>query len=72
MQYIPTTLDEIESIPCEILTCEQVSRVLCTKPDSLRRQAQSDKENLGFPVIVVGKRVKIPKTPFLNFMRGIA
>lgn len=66
---IPTTLREIEELPCEVLTCKQVSRVLCAGAYYLHEQAMKDPSKLGFPVTVHGTRVKIPKRPFLAFMR---
>lgn len=66
---IPTTLEEIEAIPCEVLTCLQVSRVLCAGSYCLHQQAMKDPAKLGFPVIVHGTRVKIPKQPFIKFMK---
>jgi hypothetical protein len=29
-----------------------------------------DPSKLGFPVIVAGRRVKVPKAPFIKYMRG--
>lgn len=69
---MPTTLEEIEAIPCEVLTCQQVARVLCAGAYYIHEQAVKDPAKLGFPVIVHGTRVKIPKRPFLKFMRGEA
>ena len=65
----PLTLREIEELPCEVLTCQQVSRVLCAGAYYLHEQAMKDPTKLGFPVIVHGTRVKIPKQPFVKFMR---
>lgn len=66
----PLTLQEIEELPCEVLTCQQVSRVLCAGAYYLHEQAMKDPSKLGFPVIVHGTRVKIPKGAFIEFMRG--
>lgn len=66
----PRTLDEIAALPCEVLTCAQIAPVLGANPSTLHLQAVERPELLGFPVIVAGSRVKIPKTPFLRFMRG--
>lgn len=63
------TLDEIEAIPGEVLTPAQVAPVLHLDQDTVRGQAHERPELLGFPVIVAGNRVKIPKRPFLAFMR---
>lgn len=65
----PRTLDEIEALPGEVLTCQQVSGVLGADPATLHTQAMQDPYMLGFPVICAGTRVKIPKRPFLIFMR---
>ena len=66
---IPTTLREIEALETEVLTCKDVSRVLCAGAYYLHEQAMKDPSKLGFPVIVHGTRVKIPKQPFVKFMR---
>lgn len=67
---IPDTLEGLEALPADVLTCEQVSKVLHADPATLRAQAQQCPEKLGFRVIVAKKRVKIPKMPFIRFMRG--
>lgn len=70
MTYIPETLDGIEALPCDVLTCLQVSKVLGVGAANLHDQAVADPAALGFPVIRCGTRVKIPKGAFLRFMRG--
>ena len=69
-QALPSTLAEIESVPGEVLLCKHVARVLQADPGTIHQQAVDCPERLGFPVIVAGTRVKIPKMPFLKFMRG--
>ena len=64
------TLAELEAVPGDVLTCRQIAPVLRANPATLRRQAAERPELLGFPVIIAGSRVKIPKAPFLRFMRG--
>ena len=66
----PRTLAEIEALPGEVLTCQQIAPVLGANPATIHLQATDRPELLGFPVIVMGSRVKIPKRPFLAFMRG--
>ena len=56
------TLDEIRSSDKEVLTCQDVA--------TLHMQAVEQPWRLGFPVIVMGSRVKIPRRPFLKFMEG--
>ena len=62
------TLAEIDALPVEVLTCQQIAPVLCADPHTLHLQAIERPELLGFPVIVAGSRVKIPKKKFLEFM----
>lgn len=66
------TLAEIEALPGEVLTCQQIAPVLGANPATIHLQATDRPDMLGFPVIVMGSRVKIPKRPFLAFMRGEA
>lgn len=69
MEY-PRTLKEIENLDHEVLTCKEVAKVLRSDPASIHAQAMYRPERLGFPVIIHGTRVKIPKKPFLDYMRG--
>lgn len=64
------TLDEIKSSSKEVLTCKDVADVLACNPATLHMQAMEQPWRLGFPVIVMGSRVKIPRKPFINFMNG--
>lgn len=63
------TLDELAALPVEVLTCAQVAPLLGANPATIHGQAVERPELLGFPVIVAGRRVKIPKRPFIRFMR---
>ena len=64
------TLADIENMPEEVLTAEQVAPILGVNPHSIRLQANEDPYAFGFPVMVIGTRVKIPRRPFLNYMKG--
>lgn len=64
------TLEELEAIPGEVLTCKQIAPILGAKPDNLHQQAVEAPHMLGFPVIVMKSRVKVPKRAFCAFMRG--
>ena len=64
------TLAELEALPTEVLTCQQIAPILGANPATIHGQATDRPELLGFPVIVMGRRVKIPKRPFIAFMRG--
>lgn len=63
------TLQEIEAIPKEILTPEDIRKFLGATPNAIRAQAQADPRKLGFPVIVQGSRVRIPKAGFVFYCR---
>ena len=62
------TLKEIAESTKEVLTCQDVAQVLMCNPATLHMQAIEEPWRLGFPVIVMGRRVKIPRRPFLNYM----
>lgn len=63
------TLDDIAKIDREFLRCEDVSPLLGVDPQSIRCQAQADPSKLGFPVVVHGRRVQIPKRAFIHFCK---
>lgn len=62
------TIEELEKIPGEVLTCAQVAKVIGANPATIHAQAVEAPHFLGFPVIVAKSRVKIPKRPFILFM----
>ena len=64
------TLTDIERMDVLTLTPAQVSSVLKADPQAIRVLAKQDPKRLGFPVICVGNRVKIPRVPFIRFMKG--
>lgn len=64
------TLKEIEESSKDVLTCQDVAGVLKCSPATLHMQAFEQPERLGFPVIIMGRRVKIPRRPFINYMKG--
>ena len=64
------TLEDIEAMDREFLTPEIVAGVIGWDPYSINLQAKADTTKLGFPVIMAGTRVLIPKEGFLRFCRG--
>lgn len=62
------TLDEIIVSNEVFLKPSEVAEVLQCDPQCIRVQAQRDPSKLGFPVIVQGSRVRIPRIPFLRFI----
>jgi len=70
MESVPRTLEEIKTMTKEFLTPKEVSGVLGCDPYKINAQAQHDPKMLGFPVCVMGSRVKIPRSGFLNWIDG--
>nr|DAH72626.1 MAG TPA: excisionase [Caudoviricetes sp.] len=64
------TLEDIERMDAPTLTPAQVGAVLKADPQAIRVTAKQRPELLGFPVFCVGNRVKIPREPFLRYLRG--
>lgn len=64
------TLSEVECMDATTLTPAQVASVLHSDPQLIRVAARQCPELLGFDVIIVGNRVKIPREAFIAFMRG--
>lgn len=61
------TLAEIRQSDAALLTASDVAEVLESDPQDIRLQAKEDPSKLGFPVCVIGSRVKIPRRAFLAF-----
>ena len=62
------TLDEIRNSTKDVLTPGDIAEVLNADPQDIRVQAQMAPEKLGFPVIIIKSRTKIPRVPFLRYM----
>ena len=65
------TLEEIEACPKSMLVPTDVAGYLNCEAYSINLQARQAPELLGFPVIVMGTRVRIPKDGFVRFCRGL-
>lgn len=61
------TMDEIRLSDKVALVPEDLQDAIGINAQSLRSQAQVDPSKIGFPVCVLGTRVKIPRIPFLRF-----
>ncbi len=64
------TLDDIEALDKQFLVPADVAPCLGVDPYSINLQAHKDPSKLGFPVVIIGTRVKIPKQAFLKYMKG--
>lgn len=66
------SLNEIKAMEREMLTPAIVAPIIECDPQWIRLVAREAPEELGFPVIVRGSRVKIPRRAFISFMEGKA
>jgi hypothetical protein len=62
------TVDELRVSNKEMLTAEDVCKIVGCDKYSIVLQAKNDPSRLGFPVVVVGTRVRIPRRAFLKFI----
>lgn len=65
-----TSLDRIRSMTETMITADVAAGALGVKAQSLRVAAHVKPEALGFPVCVIGRAVRIPRIPFLNYLTG--
>ena len=66
------TLDEAKRYDRDYLTPTQVAPILGCNPYSINVWAKQRPDDLGFPVCIIGTRVRIPRLPFIQFMeRGL-
>lgn len=61
-------LERIRSMTAATLTPADIAPVLGSDPNTIRMQARANPEALGFPVLQVGNRTKIPREPFLRYI----
>jgi hypothetical protein len=64
------TLEEVRAIDREFLTPAEVAAVIGCDPHGIRVWARERPGALGFPVIVLPHRTKIPKRGFIAYMEG--
>jgi hypothetical protein len=64
------TLEDIAALPKSMLVATDIAPYLECDPGLIHDQAMLDPEKLGFPVVIMKSRVKIPKEGFLNFCRN--
>lgn len=62
------TLNDIKNMPGEVITPAVAGKVLGCDPAYIRTAARTRPELLGFPVVLIGNRVKIPRAAFVRYM----
>lgn len=65
------TLDEMRNSNKAFLIPTDVAEALGCNPHLIRIIARDSPKKLGFPVIRIGNRTKIPRIPFLEYMGAI-
>ena len=63
-------ISELTALDREYITPTEAASVLDCAPQRLRDQAHRNPASLGFPVIIMGRKIRIPKEPFIAFMKG--
>ncbi len=64
------TIEDIKKMTKEILTPVEVAQILQCDAELIRFQARKDISSLGFPVSVMGSRIKIPRRAFIKWIEG--
>ena len=62
------TITEMLQSEDPFLSPADIAEVLHCDPQYIRAQAQADPSKLGYPVIVINRRVRIPRIPFLRYL----
>ncbi len=63
----PKTLEEIAALPKDWLVADDIAPYMHADGHYIRLVAKQRPHLLGFPVTIIGSRVKIPKIPFLRY-----
>lgn len=63
-------LDRIEALPKEMLVPTDICKFLGCSAYTINVATEGGKNPFPFPVIRIGRRVRIPKIPFIKAMRG--
>ena len=63
-------LERIAALPKDILVPTDICKFLGCSSYSINLATENGKNPFPFPIIRIGRRVKIPKEPFLKAMRG--
>ena len=65
------TLDDLKACQKNFLTTADIAPFLHCDAFNINLQAQKDPSKLGFPVCVLGTRVKIPRVGFIKWYEWV-
>ena len=63
-------LSRIEALPKDMLVPADIAKFLGCTPYTINVVTEDGKNPFPFPVIRMGRRVRIPKIPFIKAMKG--
>jgi len=63
--------EKLKSMKKLFITAAEAAPILECNPNDIRGQAQKRPDMLGFPVVVYGTRIKIPRIPFIQFIEQL-
>ena len=66
----PTTLEEIEALPKDMLIPSDIAGFLGCSPYTINVHTANGQNPFPYPIIRLGSRVRIPKMPFIKAMKG--
>ena len=64
------TFEEIKASDRDFVNTTDIAPIMHVAPYSINVQAKKDPAKLGFPVVVVGTRVLVPRLGFIKFLEG--
>lgn len=64
------TLNDIRKMDQETITPAVAAQVIGCDPNYIRVAARQAPHLLGFPIIRIGSRTKIPRMAFIRYMEG--
>lgn len=64
------TLNDIREMDQETITPAVAAQVIGCDPNYIRVAARQAPHLLGFPIIRIGSRTKIPRMAFIRYMEG--
>lgn len=64
------TLDDLRACEKPFLIPKDIAPIMRCDPYNINLQAKKDPSKLGFPVSVIGSRVKIPRVGFIRWYEG--
>lgn len=70
MERHADALERIKAMDTPTITPALAAQVLGCNPHDIRVKAKLRPDLLGFPVVVVGTRTKIPRLPFIRHIEG--